>query len=78
MVLFRVRAFTQDDAHIFCTADQIEEEIMIMITMVFEVIKKFGFENIDVAFQQNLKIQWEAMNFGKKQRKALHRCLRKH
>lgn len=46
--LFRVRAFTQDDAHIFCTKDQIEQEVTDFIALVDEVIKPFGFNNITI------------------------------
>ena len=42
--LFRVRCFTQDDAHIFCLPDQIEEEISRIIKLVDEVYSIFGFE----------------------------------
>jgi len=42
--LFRVRCFTQDDAHIFCLPEQIEEEIKGVIELVDEVYSKFGFE----------------------------------
>lgn len=44
--LFRVRAFSQDDAHIFCTQDQIEKEITDFIAVHDEVLKPFGFGNI--------------------------------
>lgn len=47
--LFRVRAFTQDDAHIFCTADQIETEISNFLLLCDEVFKPFGFENTQIA-----------------------------
>jgi threonyl-tRNA synthetase len=46
--LFRVRAFTQDDAHIFCTKEQIEQEVTDFIALVDEVIKPFGFSNITI------------------------------
>lgn len=46
--LFRVRAFTIDDAHIFCTANQIEQEVLNAIKLNVEVFKKFGFEHIDI------------------------------
>lgn len=42
--LFRVRCFTQDDAHIFCLPEQIEEEIKGVISLVDDVYSKFGFE----------------------------------
>ncbi|MDO6693351.1 threonine--tRNA ligase [Aliiglaciecola sp. 3_MG-2023] len=46
--LMRVRGFTQDDAHIFCTEDQIEAEVASCIEMIYEVYKVFGFEKIVV------------------------------
>ncbi|MHC3993587.1 threonine--tRNA ligase [Thiomicrolovo sp. ZZH C-3] len=42
--LFRVREFTQDDAHIFCTAEQIEEQIIEVIDFVDKIMQTFGFE----------------------------------
>jgi threonyl-tRNA synthetase len=42
--LFRVREFTQDDAHIFCTADQIEEQIIEVVDFVDKIMQTFGFE----------------------------------
>ncbi len=44
--LMRVRNFTQDDAHIFCTEEQIQEEVSTFIDLVFEVYKTFGFDQI--------------------------------
>jgi threonyl-tRNA synthetase len=46
--LMRVRGFTQDDAHIFCTEEQIAAEVGSCIDMVFETYKTFGFDNIVV------------------------------
>jgi len=46
--LFRVRAFTQDDAHIFCTLDQIEEEITVILKIVFQVTQKFNFQEVEL------------------------------
>jgi threonyl-tRNA synthetase len=46
--LMRVRGFTQDDAHIFCTEAQVLEEVSACINMVFECYKTFGFEDIVV------------------------------
>jgi threonyl-tRNA synthetase len=46
--LFRVRQFTQDDAHIFCTPGQIEDEIVGVIDLTFELYKAFGFEDIHI------------------------------
>jgi len=46
--LMRVRGFTQDDAHIFCTEEQIEAEVGGCIDMVYETYKTFGFDKIVV------------------------------
>ena len=46
--LFRVRAFTQDDAHIFCMPDQIESEILKVLEFVKRTYKHFGFEDIKI------------------------------
>lgn len=46
--LMRVRGFTQDDAHIFCTEDQIMSEVSNCIKMVYDLYSTFGFSNIDV------------------------------
>ncbi|WP_107852650.1 threonine--tRNA ligase [Oceanimonas marisflavi] len=46
--LMRVRGFTQDDAHIFCTEDQIQSEVSACIRMVYDTYETFGFTNIAV------------------------------
>ncbi|HVZ59148.1 MAG TPA: threonine--tRNA ligase, partial [Terriglobales bacterium] len=46
--LLRVRGFTQDDAHIFCTPEQIEDEVIGCIDFALEVLKVFGFEKFQV------------------------------
>jgi threonyl-tRNA synthetase len=46
--IMRVRNFVQDDAHIFCTVDQIQSEVSAFIDLTFKVYKHFGFENIDI------------------------------
>jgi threonyl-tRNA synthetase len=44
--IMRVRAFTQDDGHIFCTEDQIQGEVVAFTTLLQKVYKDFGFTNI--------------------------------
>jgi threonyl-tRNA synthetase len=44
--LMRARNFTQDDAHIFCTEDQIQDEVTHFIDMLFEIYADFGFDDI--------------------------------
>ncbi len=46
--LFRVRSLTIDDAHIFCTPEQIEQEVMLTIKLIFEVYNTFGFDEVQV------------------------------
>ncbi len=47
--LMRVRNFVQDDAHIFCTEDQLQDEVSAFIDLVYEVYADFGFTDIQVA-----------------------------
>jgi len=48
--LLRVRAFTQDDAHIFCTEDQITEECLSVTNLILEIYKDLGFKNVLLQF----------------------------
>jgi threonyl-tRNA synthetase len=47
--LMRARRFTQDDAHVFCTEAQLQDEVATLIDMVFETYRDFGFTDIDLA-----------------------------
>ncbi len=44
--LMRVRSFTQDDGHIFCTEDQVQDEVSVFIDLVYQVYQDFGFDEI--------------------------------
>ncbi|MCS6873663.1 MAG: threonine--tRNA ligase [Pyrinomonadaceae bacterium] len=46
--LMRVRGFTQDDAHIFCTPEQVEDEVGACVDFAYDVLKTFGFEKFKV------------------------------
>ncbi len=46
--LFRVRGFTQDDGHIFCRQDQIKSEVMDAVDFVFDVMRDFGFQDMEI------------------------------
>ena len=48
--LMRVRAFTQDDAHIFCTQDQIQAESLAVCELIVGIYKDFGFEDVSIKF----------------------------
>ncbi len=47
--LLRVRAFTQDDAHIYCTLEQIEQEVLTILNIAFDVLRKCEFTDINLA-----------------------------
>lgn len=46
--MMRVRGFTQDDAHIFCTKEQVEEEIQGVVSLSLKVLRRFGFDKFSV------------------------------
>ena len=48
--LMRVRAFTQDDAHIFCTPEQTESECRTVIALIMDIYRDFGFEDVRIKF----------------------------
>jgi threonyl-tRNA synthetase len=55
--IMRVRGFVQDDAHIFCTEDQINEETIAFCSLLKEVYKDFGFTEIKVKFSTRPEIR---------------------
>ncbi len=48
--LMRVRAFAQDDAHIFCTPEQMDSECRIVIALILDIYRDFGFEDVRIKF----------------------------
>lgn len=44
--LTRVRSFCQDDAHVFCTPEQVESEVLMMVSMIRQIYDTFGFEDL--------------------------------
>jgi threonyl-tRNA synthetase len=58
--LLRVRGFTQDDAHIFCTPDQIEDEVVSCLEFAIDVLKTFGFEQYEAELST-----WDGGKSGK-------------
>jgi threonyl-tRNA synthetase len=58
--LMRVRGFTQDDAHIFCTPDQIEDEIVSCLEFAIDVLKAFGFDQYEAELST-----WDGGKSGK-------------
>ncbi|GBL03103.1 threonine--tRNA ligase [Glaciecola sp. KUL10] len=69
--LMRVRGFTQDDAHIFCTEDQIQQEVTDCIKMVYDTYEAFGFKNIVVKLSTRPEKRVGADEVWDKSEKAL-------
>jgi len=55
--IMRVRAFTQDDAHIFCTEDQINSETIAFCNLLLDVYRDFGFEDVRVKFSDRPEVR---------------------
>ena len=55
--LMRVRAFTQDDAHIFCTEDQITSESRNVCELILSIYKDFGFTNVHIKFSDRPEVR---------------------
>ena len=58
--LLRVRGFTQDDAHIFCTPEQVKDEVVGCVDFALDVLKTFGFDNFEVELST-----WDGGESGK-------------
>ena len=55
--LLRVRAFTQDDAHIYCTADQITDECRRVCDLILSIYRDFGFDNVRIKFADRPEVR---------------------
>jgi threonyl-tRNA synthetase len=55
--MMRVRAFTQDDAHIFCTAEQITDESIAVCSLILDIYKDFGFEDVRIKFADRPEVR---------------------
>ena len=73
--LMRVRNFTQDDAHIFCTEEQIQEEVSTFIDLVFEVYKTFGFDEIIIKLSTRPEKRVGSEEIWDKSEEALSKAL---
>ena len=69
--LLRVRAFTQDDAHIFCTEDQITEECLSVTNLILKIYKDLGFENVILKYSDRPDVRVGDDNVWDKSEKAL-------
>ncbi|MGH8244897.1 MAG: threonine--tRNA ligase, partial [Gammaproteobacteria bacterium] len=73
--LMRVRGFTQDDAHIFCTEDQIQSEVSGLIDLVFEVYRDFGFDEAQMRLCTRPPKRVGSDELWDQAEAALRRCL---
>ena len=73
--LMRARRFTQDDGHIFCEEDQLQEEIASLIRMTFEVYRDFGFDDVLVALATRPELRVGDDAFWDKSEAALQHAL---
>lgn len=55
--MMRVRAFTQDDAHVFCTADQITDESIAVCKLILGIYRGFGFEDVRIKFADRPEVR---------------------
>ena len=78
MGLMRVREFTQDDAHIFCTPEQMEEECITTMKLIFDIYKDFGFENIKIYLSTRPEQRIGSDEIWDISEKALAHALEKH
>ena len=75
--LMRVRAFTQDDAHIFCTEQQIEDETSQFITLLSSVYKDLGFDSFDIKLSTRPDIRVGADEVWDRSENALEQAIKK-
>jgi threonyl-tRNA synthetase len=73
--LTRVRSFAQDDAHIYCTPEQLDRELEQFVTMTKEVYKVFGFDRIEVTLQTRPEKFLGRIELWDEAEAALRRCL---
>ena len=74
--LMRVRGFTQDDAHIFCTEEQIASEVRTLLDLTFDVYKVFGFKDVTLALSTRPAERVGEEALWDKAEEALENCLK--
>jgi len=73
--MLRVRAFTQDDAHIFCTPEQITEETIAVCDLILSIYRDFGFDDVLIKFADRPKVRVGADEIWDKAEAALKAAL---
>jgi len=74
--LLRVRAFTQDDAHIFCTEDQITDECLSVTNLILDIYKDLGFENVILKYSDRPDLRVGDDNIWDKAEAALLKAVK--
>ena len=74
--LLRVRAFTQDDAHIFCTEDQITEQSLSITNLILDIYKDLGFENVILKYSDRPDLRVGSDAVWDKSEKALLKAVK--
>ena len=75
--LLRVRAFTQDDAHIFCTEEQITDECLSVTKLILDIYKDLGFENIILKYSDRPEVRVGEDEVWDKSEEALQKAIKK-
>ena len=75
--LMRVRGFTQDDGHIFCTEEQIESETKLFIQLLSDIYKDLGFEKFDIKLSTRPEIRVGSDEVWDKAENALESAIKK-
>ena len=75
--MMRVRSFTQDDAHIFCTEEQISKECIEVTNLILSIYKDFGFSNIKINFADRPKKRVGSDKIWDKAETALLKAIKK-
>ena len=75
--LLRVRAFTQDDAHIFCTEEQITDECLSVTKLILDIYKDLGFENIILKYSDRPEVRVGDDEVWDKSEEALQKAIKK-
>ena len=76
--LMRVREFTQDDAHIFCTPEQLEDECITTTKLILDIYKDFGFEDVKIVLATRPENRIGSDEIWDITENALSNALKKH
>jgi threonyl-tRNA synthetase len=74
--LMRVRAFTQDDSHLFCTEEQMQDEVRFAAGFIFDIYKHFGFSDVAVKLSDRPKARIGSDTLWDRLEAALHGALK--